>query len=172
MSDNSPLQIIQDVDRAIIVMHDAATWLSDSRKNPSKWWQPENMNRTFLLQHAEPDEFFVALVDGVPAASVILQESERNQSWKSVDKDTPQTALYIHWLCVARKFSGLGLPKVMIDVADEEAGKRKLPYLRLDTNAKEINLRNIYERLGFQVMGVDEEEGGKTAFYQKPANAI
>lgn len=161
------IEIIQDVDRAINVMQDAATWLQKRGKNSSKWWQPENMNRKFLLQHAEPDEFFVALIDGNPAVSVILQDSERNQSWKSVDKDIRQQALYIHWLSVARQFAGLGMPQVMIDFAAEEAGKRKFPLLRLDTNAEEIKLRNIYESLGFQLMGIQHEEGQKTAYYQK-----
>lgn len=166
-SKNSSIQIIQDVDRAISVMLDAAMWLHTSGKNPSKWWQPENMNRKFLLQHVEPDEFFVALMDGMPAASIILQDSERNQSWKSVDKDIPQPALYIHWLCVARKFAGIGLSKVMIDFAGEEARKRKFSLLRLDTIADGKKLRNLYESLGFQLMGVQQEEDQKTAFYQK-----
>ncbi len=168
MKTNPPLvKIIQDVGKAITVMHEAATWLAESGKKPSMWWQPKNMNREFLLQHAEPDEFFVALVDSVPAASVILQDSERNQSWKSVDGDTPQPALYLHWLCVARQFAGTGLPKLLVDFAGDQAKKRTFPFLRLDTNADEIKLRNLYECLGFHLMGIQKEEGQTTAFYQK-----
>ncbi|MDP1722449.1 MAG: GNAT family N-acetyltransferase [Candidatus Gottesmanbacteria bacterium] len=168
MKTNPPLvKIVQDMDNAIRVMQDAATWLAESGKKPSKWWQPKNMNREFLLRHAEPDEFFVALVDGDPAASVILQDSERNQSWKSVDGDRPQSALYVHWLCVARRFSGTGLPKVMVDFARDQARKQKLLVLRLDTNADETKLRKIYIALGFRLVGTQQEESQNTALYQK-----
>jgi hypothetical protein len=87
---------VQDVDQSIQVMHNVGSWMEISGLQPSKWWNPANMNRKFLLQHADPNEFFVALVDGQPAASMVLQESERNQSWRTVDGEYSKTALYIH----------------------------------------------------------------------------
>lgn len=160
--DSLSIKIVQDVDASISVMLDAGIWLEESGKNPSRWWHPKNMNRSFLLQHIEPNEFYTVLVDGKPAASVVLQDNERNQSWKSIDKDKKQSALYIHWLCVGRQYAGMGLPKVMINFAHLQAKKRKLPLLRLDTIAHEMKLRNIYENLGFHLAGIDK----KTAFYQ------
>ena len=161
------MKIIQDADKAISLMHDVGEWMQKSGMNPSLWWQPQNMNRSFLLQHTEPNEFYVAVVNGVPAASVILQDSERNQSWRSVDGDTPQKALYIHWLCVARDFAGQGLSTTMIDFAAGEATKKRLKLLRLDTDADEKKLCSLYEGLGFQLVGTEEEGAHRTAFYQK-----
>jgi hypothetical protein len=37
----------------------------------------------------------------------------------------------------------------------------------LDTNAEEEKLCKLYEGLGFQLMGTEQEEDHKTAFYQK-----
>lgn len=148
-------------------MRDVAEWMKSSGKPMSQWWEPKNMNPAFLLQHTELNEFYVALVEGKPAASVVLQDSERNQSWKHIDGNKTQKALYIHWLCVARAFSGQGFSKVMIDFATNEAKKRGFKLLRLDTNAEEERLCKLYEGLGFQLMGTEQEENHKTAFYQK-----
>lgn len=169
MANNNPnsIKIIQNVDQAISVIYNAATWLKKSGKNPSKWWQPQNINRDFLLKHAEPNEFYVAIVNGKPSAAVILQNNERNQSWKSVDKDNSQQALYLHWLCVNRKFAGQNLPQVIVDFANQQALKRNIKLLRLDTNAHETKLREIYENLGFSLMGIKKEESQNIAFYQK-----
>ena len=163
------IEIIQDTDLAISVMHGVATWMESQGMNLSKWWQPQNMNRKFLLQHTEPDEYYVVLANGKLAASVILQDSERNQSWKSVDGDNPQKALYVHWLCVSRGFAGQGYTGEMIGFAQKEARKRGLTLLRLDTNANEEKLCKLYEGLGFQLVGTDQETDHKTAFYQKTA---
>ncbi|MBI3290411.1 GNAT family N-acetyltransferase [Candidatus Microgenomates bacterium] len=161
------MEIIRDMDGAISVMHEVSAWMEKNGMNPSVWWQPGNMNADFLLQHIEPNEFYVSLVDGKPVASVVLQDSERNQSWKSIDGDNPQKALYIHWLCVARDFASQGFSGKMVEFAAEEAGRRGLKLLRLDTNADEEKLCKLYESLGFKLMGTEKEGNFTASFYQK-----
>jgi len=159
--------IVQDTEKAIHVMHNSGKWLLETGKNPSKWWQPQNLNRKFLLQYAKPQEFFVALVDGKPAAAAVLQYDQSAQDWQCVDKGKPESALYIHWLCVDRQFAGMGLPKLMVDFAESHAQKKNIRLLRVDTNADETKLREIYVDLGFRLMAVEQEDYRKTAFYQK-----
>lgn len=161
------MEIIQDTDKAIAVMYEVATWRVNQGIDPGDWWKPENMNRDFLLKHTEPNEYFVALDNGKLAASVILEDTERNQDWSFIDKDDPKKALYIHWLCVARDFAGQGLSKVMIDFAAEEAKRRNLPRLRLDTDAEEKKLCQLYEGLGFNLMGIEGEGDHGVAYYQR-----
>lgn len=161
------MKVIQDIDKAIAVMQNVASWMKKSGMPISQWWEQANMNREFLLKHTEPNEYFVAIVDDKPVASVILQDSERNQSWEPIDGDNPQKALYVHWLCVTREFSGQGLSKVMIDFATKEAKKRDFKLVRLDTNANEKKLCSLYEGLGFQLMGTEKEREHITVFYQK-----
>lgn len=159
--------IIQDANKAILVMQNVAKWMRKSGKPKSQWWEPENMNSDFLFKHIEPDEYYVAIIDGKPAASVILQDSERNQSWKPIDGNDPKKALYVHWLCVSREFAGKGYARLMVDFAANEARKKGFKLLRLDTNAKEKKLCDLYEGMNFQLMGVEQEDNHKTAFYQK-----
>lgn len=159
--------IIQDMDKAIAVMQSAGKWMKERGKDPSKWWQLENLNQDFLLRHAKENEFYVGLVGGVPAVAAVLMLLDSNEEWGSVDADRPQRALYIHWLCVDRQFAGQGLPKLMVDFSERLAKKNGISLLRLDANADKEKLQDIYEDLGFRLVGTKQEDSRKTAFYQK-----
>lgn len=160
------LKIIKDLDKSIEVMNNVGLWMEKSGLKPTKWWKPENMNQEFMLKHAEPDEFYVALINNKPAASMVLQETERNQSWKSIDGEKPKNALYLHWLCVHRDFAGRGLSLKMVKFAKKEARRRGFNILRLDTNADEEKLCQLYDDMGFRLMGVEKEGKHSTAFYE------
>lgn len=166
MANTNSVNIIQDIDKSIEVMLDAAKWLESSGKEPSVYWQSKNMNRQYLSKHAEPNEFYVAMIQDQPAASMILQNSERNQSWQAVDGSKPKKALYVHWLCVNREYAGKNLPRTMIDYAVQKAKSMNLKLLRLDTQADNIKLCQIYEKLGFHLTGREtDDKGFRTAFY-------
>jgi len=160
------IKIVQDMDLGVELMYQVASWMKSNGLNYATWWDPKNMNQDFLLQHSEPNEYFVAIIDNKPVASVILQETERNQSWKSVDGNYPK-ALYIHWLCVNRNYSGIGLSKKMIEFAEIQGKKRGFEKLRLDTDADEPKLCNLYKSLGFKEMGIENEDGKNTIFFEK-----
>lgn len=155
------------MDQAIGVMRKAGKWMKASGKKPSKWWKLKNLNRTFLLKYAKVDEFYVGLISGIPAVAAVFMIIDDNQDWETMDQDNPQKALYIHWLCVDRKFAGRNLPKLMIDFAQRHAKKNGVPLLRLDANADKKKLRDIYEGLGFRLVGTKRDDYRKTAFYQK-----
>lgn len=155
------------MDQAIGVMRSAGKWMKESGKNPSQWWQLENLNQEFLLKHAKEDEFYVGLAGGVSAVAAVFILLEDSPEWMSVDKDHPQRALYIHWLCVERRFAGQGLPKQMVDFAECLAKKKGVKLLRLDANVDEKKLQDIYEDLGFRLVGTKQEDYRKTAFYQR-----
>ncbi len=161
------MNITQDLDKSLQVMLGVSKWLQENGLNPSQWWQPHNMNRDFLLKYTQPEEFFVGLVQGIPVASIVLQETDRHQNWESADQNKPQQALYVQWLCVARQFAGQGLSKKMIEFASQEARQRGLTFLRLDTDAHQKKLCDLYESLGFQLIGTQTKNKQKMALYQK-----
>ena len=165
------MNIVNDPDKAINLMREVYLWMKTANLVHFEWWEPANMNREYMYKHAEPDEFFVAFENGAAVASVILQDNERNQSWKFIDKNNPKPALYLHWLTVIREFAGKGLPKILIDFAVKEALKKNLKLLRLDTEANQPKLMNVYKNLGFELMGIGQEGDHKTAYYQKSVTA-
>ncbi len=160
------IKIVQDCDIAIQIMHNVAKWLVERGLNPEEYWLPENMNRDYLLKHVEPNEFYVILVENKPAASVVLQENERNQSWECVDGKDKKEAIYIHWLAVNREFAGKGLPKTVLDLAINEAKKKGYKLIRLDTIASQPKLRKVYNDLGFIAVHIGEGEFADTVFYE------
>lgn len=159
--------IVHDMDRAVSLMKHAGRWLISSGKPISKWWHPDNLNKEFLLQYVSPDEWYVALVDGVPAGAAAFQFSQKSQDWAVVDGDNPKPALYVHWLCVSRAFAGRGMPRALIDFAAQKAKDQGVSLLRVDTNAEEEKLCRIYESLGFVKEAVTDEGYRKSALYQK-----
>lgn len=169
MSEFTPKQeqLVNDVDSAIAVMQEAGQWLLDSGRQPSKWWDPKNLNRDFLFQYAKPEEFYTLKIDGKPAAAVILQIDQNAQDWEAIDGDRQVPAMYVHWLCVRREFAGQGLPEKVTDLAADLAAQNQINILRADTNAEETNLREVYESIGFELAGIVQEDYRTTAFYQK-----
>jgi GNAT superfamily N-acetyltransferase len=160
------IKIIQDCDIAIGIMHNAGKWLVESGLNPEEYFLPQNMNHKYLLKYVEPNEFYVVLVDNKPAASVVLQENERNQSWECVDGKDKKEALYIHWLSVNREFAGKGLPRIVLDFAITEAKEKGYKLIRLDTIASQPKLRKVYDDLGFIAVHIGEGEFDDTVFYE------
>lgn len=160
------ITFIQDMDQAIGVMRSAAQWMKESGKNPSKWWRLETLNREFLLRYAKQKEFYVGTINNVPVVAAVLMIIENNKDWRLVDKDIPTKALYIHWLCVDHRFRGWGYPRHMIEFAQDLAKKNSVFLLRLDANADKKKLQNIYENLGFRLVGTKQEDSRKSAYYQ------
>ena len=163
-------EIIQDADQAIYVLRNAGKWLLKTGKNPSKWWQPENLNKEFLYKFAKSEEFYVGLADKRPAIAAVLQIGQNAQDWQLIDNGKNIPALYIHWLAVHRNFAGTGLSVKMISYASTFAKKHNLSFLRADTNADIAKLRKVYENLGFKCVSILQESYRKTAFYQKKVN--
>lgn len=55
----------------------------------------------------------------------------------------------------------------MVDFAVSLAKKNSAALLRLDANADKKKLQDIYESLGFTLVGTKEEDFYRSAFYQK-----
>lgn len=167
MIDGKVFEIVQDVDKAILVMRDAGKWIEESGKEVSKWWSLENLNRDFLLKYAKSDEFYVGLADDEPVVAAIIQFEQSGQDWKYIDGERVVSALYIHWLCVAREYAGKAFLKTIVDFAERMAAERGVDFLRADTNAGVMKLRKVYEDLGFDLVSVKKEDYRQTAFYHK-----
>jgi hypothetical protein len=57
----------------------------------------------------------------------------------------------------------------MVEFAIEECGKRNIGFLRLDTGWNKIKLRDLYESLGFELVGkiLYDDRGGFALFEMK-----
>ncbi len=162
------IDIVTDLDKAIEVLRNASRFMQDTGKSVSKWWLHENLNKEFLLQHTNPDEWFVALIEAKPASCVVLQQNDINkEDWSHVADGKHEDSLYVHWLATHRDFAGKNTSKILMDYAEKFAGKKGLSLIRLDVDSSNATLRKIYDKLGYKHI-LDKDEGYRTtAFYQK-----
>ncbi|HUC95640.1 MAG TPA: GNAT family N-acetyltransferase [Candidatus Saccharimonadia bacterium] len=164
---NPKIEVIQNADTAINILRNVAQWMQDTGLSHDEAWNPDNMNLEYLGQYAKPDEFFVATVEGKPAAAAIIQSEQIAQDWASVDGETFPPAIYVHWLAVEREFAGQRLPKVLLDYAYGVAKEKQLPVIRLDTDASKSKLREIYESQGYEIVKIIQEDNRQTVLFEK-----
>lgn len=69
--------------------------------------------------------------------------------------DVPESMVSVlHTLVVDPRFSGHGLGKRFIRFYEELSRENGRPYLRIDTNANNINARRLYSSLGYREAGI------------------
>lgn len=135
-----------DIDTAINIMKEVTKW---GRSVGLNVWKDEYLTREKLLQDINEDNFYIGQVSGDNACCMILQWND-TVFWPQAKENE---AGYIHKLCVRRKYSGIGLSRKMVEFAIEECKRRNIGYLRLDTGWDKKKLWNLYESLGFKLVG-------------------
>jgi ribosomal protein S18 acetylase RimI-like enzyme len=152
------VEFVVDFERAIAVMREAASWLAESSRAASSFWPLEMLTPEGLASFADPDEFYVGLVDGDSAIAAVLRTSPVEQLWSLADGNRNINALYIYWLAVSRRFAGQGWPAMLMNFAKTRAQQIGCDRLRLAVAGSEPKLIDVYERLGFeQVIEVFDE---------------
>ena len=113
-----------------------------------------------------PANFYIAYADdqsgdGQSAACMALFDYDAT-FWPDI---APGKSLYLHKIAVRRAFAGQGVSQALINFAKDEAKKRGIATLRLDTHPDRHKLRAVYEKQGF--VCVEETVLGKyaTALY-------
>jgi len=141
------------------ILREAAMWLQSEGQ---EMWGIEQVSTENLLREYSVEEMFLGYLDGIPAATIVLQEVD-DLFWSLVTKNE---SLFLHKLSVRRQFAKSGLAVDMIMWAKSEAKKRNKKYLRLDCAADRPKLCKFYEYQGFK--NVREQVMGKypTAFYE------
>ena len=122
-----------------------AEWLNKTGKG---MWSIEKLERELFLKNNKSSDCYLGFVDDIPAASIILKESDPFM-WPGIKKDE---TIFIGKLGVERKYSGRGLAKEMLDFARQEAVSRDKKYLRLDCYADREYLCRLYEEYGFKLI--------------------
>ena len=135
-----------DVEIAIDIMKEVTKWGRSAGLNV---WKDEYLTREKLLVDINEDDFYIGQVSNNNASCMILQWND-TLFWPKAKENE---AGYIHKLCVRRKYSGIGLSRKMVEFATEECKKRNISYLRLDTGWNKKKLCNLYESLGFELVG-------------------
>lgn len=96
-------------------------------------------------------DLFVMTEDGRIVASAIINqiqpESYKLCKWRFSAKDSE--VMVLHTLCVAPEESGKGYGGGFVRFYESCARERSCTCLRMDTNARNINARQIYKKFGY-----------------------
>lgn len=159
MTDNFSV-LSGEIEAAINIMKEVTNW---GRSVGLSVWKDEYITKKKLLEGVNEDNFYVGQVSKDNASCMILQ-------WKDIlfwPEAKENEAGYIHKLCVRRKYSGIGLSQKMVEFAIQECKKRNIGYLRLDTGWNKKKLCNLYESLGFKLVGkVILDDRGEFALFE------
>ena len=62
--------------------------------------------------------------------------------------------MVLHTLVVDPAYEGRGFGSAFVSFYEDYARSHGCPYLRIDTNARNVNARRLYARLGYREAGI------------------
>jgi ribosomal protein S18 acetylase RimI-like enzyme len=97
-------------------------------------------------------QLWVAVVDGgVAGISAITTDQE--PEYANVGWDLNETAIVTHRLAVSMRYRGQGVAAKLLQQAEEEATKRGINTLRIDTNTNNKATQQLFPKLGYVYAG-------------------
>lgn len=139
-------------------------------KQGNPQWNADYPRREHFAKALEEETLFVAEADGAVAGAVILDESQASE-YGTLTWNTPERSLVIHKLALGQEFMGRGVAGAIFAFAEEEARRRGLRGLRVDTYHKNRVMRRRLERQGFSFVGAirfPTQQPGEYFCYEKP----
>ena len=104
---------------------------------------------------AKGEMFVLEAGGGVAAAAKINQEQVpeyANARWEHPAPD--EKVMVLHTLVVSPKIKGKGYGSRFVDFYETYAREKGCPYLRMDTNQRNLAARALYKKLGYREVGI------------------
>ena len=103
------------------------------------------------------DDLFVMEADGAICATARINQVQvpeyRNADWRYAD--VPENEIMVlHTLTVDPSCAGKGYGSAFVRFYERFAQENGCPYLRMDTNERNLAARRLYARLGYREAGV------------------
>lgn len=159
-----------DLPGVLALLAEAAGWLND---RGVRQWPAGGFPASRIEPLIAAGTLYVLEGDGAGrgpalAATIALDGHADPEFWTPGDR--PGAAYYVHKLCTARAFAGLGLGRALLDWAGSRTLADGLPWLRLDCAKANPALQGYYRSLGFRhVRTVDLPHRASGALFQRPA---
>lgn len=138
-----------DIKSIETVLLDAVKWLTSINKRA---WSEDDVAWKTLSQSHSINQFYVVEKEGEVIATFLLCD-EDPVYWQEIKAGQ---SLYIHKLCVMRKAAKSGASQLIMDFFKNEARRLNKDACRLDCRTNKPELKQFYEKHGFQL--VDEKE--------------
>lgn len=101
-------------------------------------------------------DLFVEEADGTIVGAAIINQQQvdsyKDGNWNYKAED--DQVMVLHTLVIDPGISGKGYGKEFVHFYEEYARENHCPYLRMDTNARNVRARAMYAKLGYSEIGI------------------
>lgn len=102
------------------------------------------------------DDLFVAEVDGAVVGTAIINQQQvdvyEGADWQYPAKNSE--VMVLHTLVISPSMMKQGFGKAFVAFYEDYARQYGCPYLRMDTNARNLRARAMYRKLGYAEIGI------------------
>jgi GNAT superfamily N-acetyltransferase len=115
-------------------------------------WSADYPNETVFTDDVERGHLWVAELDGA-VAGVAALTMDQDEEYAQADWDATEEALVTHRLAVDPAAQGKGIAVALMQQAEEEAKRKGLTVLRVDTNSENAATQRLFPKLGYRFAG-------------------
>lgn len=115
-------------------------------------WDATYPNAGVFENDIDHGQLWVAEVDG-SIAGISAITTDQETEYANVGWDLNETAIVTHRLAVSMRFRGQGVAARLLQQAEEEAIKRGINTLRIDTNTNNKATQQLFPKLGYLYAG-------------------
>ena len=104
------------------------------------------------LSAIQRDDLFIMEADGKTVGAAIINQQQvdvyENARWQA--SAPSEQVMVLHTLVISPKAAQKGLGTRFVKFYEQYAKERGCPYLRMDTNARNLRARTLYRKLGYR----------------------
>jgi GNAT superfamily N-acetyltransferase len=115
-------------------------------------WDNSYPNARVFEQDIERNELWVAEADN-EIAGIAAITTDQEPEYAEVGWDVKEIAIVTHRLAVSPKHRGKGIAAVLLAEAEQEAIRRGIKLLRIDTNVANEATNRLFPKLGYRFAG-------------------
>lgn len=115
-------------------------------------WDSNYPNAKVFENDIALNQLWVVELDNT-IAGVAAITTDQEPEYASLGWDIAEDAIVTHRLAVSEKFRGKGVGAALLRQAENEAIKRGISILRIDTNTKNQATQKLFPKLGYQFAG-------------------
>lgn len=141
---------------AILDIYDDIFAMEEQGLITSGWIKGIYPSKVSATEAINADEMFV-MEDGGNVVAALRINQVQMPAYAEVKWEieaTPDKVMSCHTLVVSPKANGMGYGTRFVKFFEDYALENGCPYLRIDTNARNIRARALYARLGYKESGI------------------
>lgn len=115
-------------------------------------WDSTYPNPQVFEKDISLNQLWVAIIDS-DIAGVAAITTDQSPEYADAGWDITAPAIVVHRLAVSPRYQGKGIAAALLQKAEDEAIRRDIKILRIDTNSKNQATQKLFPKLGYIYAG-------------------